>query len=728
MSTTVPSINYDDCIVLFSNFHTGSNRDFRSRLFMSELKHHAQKQRGAQIGYRPTDLNIDVNNMEAANSIYFKDNKKYGLGDNDLHVEWVFWLASVMRQRSGLSMANINANSTGAGDAILALIQKLANAQPGSFEELVALFISEKLLATLTNAGGITVMPTRSQWGTATDFSFKNLQANALIADRSAVGRNLNVRADLLNTLVGNAGNLIALLTFTAAPTAVPPAGQANGVQIAQYLAWSAITDPTTGALLNASTDARYNDSNAVTNMANFLGDWNAVNGNAATQVAADQLMTQIETKITNDIMNAKQFSYRQDAFMLKRLFQSTKKTKVSVSNWFDERPVSQSGTLSNERYYRKSLDGTLWERLPNGTEKCVDTSDDKVLASLKEDDKCFGLGVPKSISNNGNTLTCAEYFGDCITNGNVANCKKFLTEPTFWANAANEVANMLPEMAYRTLKSFEFETYDEFSKQANRSFKMVQTWSEWLNACEKNGKLKPDEKLAISQNVKLQEYLNGIIKKVNDNPSILNKDYYGDKPSDLSTVFKGTLLAKRGLTYEAVPKKSYTSAILRVRNALNDSRLRTEINLRQNIHPTVRFVLNGGGPQLVPLRADLIDHQYNTLKARLKVYNKDIEPEDEKKIKELIESLKNNELKLNEFIAFAERYADLIQVFGQTDKETSLTVDHLKEFTKARDNYFDKVSRKQNSLMSIIQAIAEKVNEISNKTNPTTKKTVPIN
>jgi len=451
---------------------------------------------------------------------------------------------------------------------------------------------------------------------------------------------------------------------------------------------------------------------------------------NPAVQAAAQAIFLNIQDKIRNDCMNVRQFSWKQDAFMLKRLFKSLKNVTVPVSNWFNK-PVNDpnSATLSNEKYYRKSLDGTLWERLPNGTEKCVDTSDDKVLASLKEDDKCFGLGVEKQATNhhNNTTLTCADYFKDCITNGSVAQCKNFLLEPTFWNVAAKEVDTMIPELAYQTLKSFEFETYDEFSKQARRSFKMVQSWSEWLDACVSKSRLSAHEKQTISQNVKLQEYLNALVKKVNDNPAILNKDYYGDKPSDLSTVFKGTLLAKRGLTYEAVPKNSSLSSVFRLGNLIQDSQRRAVVSLGQNILPSVRLILTGGAPSLMQLKADLIQQQYNVLKTRLKQLNKDIAPNDEARVKSLIDELRKKELKLNEFIVFAERYADLIQVFGQTDKETSLTIDHLEEFTKARDNYFTKVSRKQNSLMSILQAIADKVNEIDNKSTPKDRKTSAI-
>ena len=336
-------------------------------------------------------------------------------------------------------------------------------------------------------------------------------------------------------------------------------------------------------------------------------------------------------------------------------------------------------------------------------------------------DNKCFGLGV-----QNSGSLTCANYFRDCINGGNISSCKNYMKDTKFWLNAADEVSNMLPEMAYQTLKSFEFETYDEFSKVARRSFKMVQTWQQWLDTHQKSGKLNKQEVNAISANVKLQEYLNALILKVNNNPAILNKDYYGEKPSDLSQSFKGTLLAKRGLKFEVVPKNTTTSSIINLSKALQDSRNRTRVLLGTPNNLGVSLVLTGGAP-VNQLQADIILGQFQALKERLRQNNKDLAPADEQKIKEMIDELRQKEAKLSEFIIMTDRYADLIQAFGQQDSNTLLTIDHLQQFTKARDNYFSKVSKKQISLMSIIQSISDKVSEIDNKSSADTRKTTPI-
>lgn len=770
MSTTLP-LTYDDCIVLFSPYYVNDRtKDHRSKLFLSELKHHAEKLKNqrTQGSYLNTDLDIDVNNMESAKGLLFEQNQKYGVGDNDLHVEWVFWLASFIHHRSNKTKAQVN-NQNKSGDAIVNLIRRLANAQPGSFEELVALLI-QKLMVNITDANGTTLLPIRSSWSTASDFIFNdfnnvNLINNiqhiptlngpiALIAsnhiNQRAIERlNLPRQISKFNIAVPpigiahnngiDAAELIQLsnLVRQCLLTNIAQVGgqnNANGCQIAQYFSWESLTHSGGTPLIPNSNDILFKNQNAHISMDNFFIPLitflnNAGQVNATNQAEFNKLtsvLNNLLNKLRRDTFDAKEFGFNQDAFFLKLfLNNAVKNTVLPVSSWFT-RNTTKGASNPQETYYRR-LNGEIWERLPNGGERCVEISDPQIQPTIKKSNKCFGLGVEQQSTVNP-ALTCANYFKECINGGDLTKCKAYLMDNSFWLNASKEVQSMLPHMAYSTLKSFQFETYDEFSKSHNRSFKMIQTWQQWLDACKKSGKLQPNDLVTISGNVKLQEYLNALVDKVNNNPAILNTDYYGEKPSDLNAAFRGTLLAKRGLNFEVVPKSTFSSQIINLQKALSDSRNRAVVSLGQNIVPGVRIVLSGGGMPVIQLQADILEGQYLTLKNRLKQSGKDLATGDDKKIQDLIKELKEKERKLNEFIVMTDRYADLLQVFGQTDKETVLTVDHLEQFTQARDNYFNKVSKKQTSLMSIIQAISDKVSEVVNKTETTPKKTVPLN
>jgi len=764
MSTTLTDLTYDDCIVLFSNNYDGANKDYRSNLFISEIKNIAQSKKSSRNSnsFVPNDLSIDIEDMEPHKSILFQ--KRYGLGDNDVHVEWAFWLASVMIARSTKTDANFSRRLKG---KILELLKRLTSPLSGSFEDLVAMYIQEKLMADIRDGNNTPILSTRNEWGKATSFTFKDFTVDPLITDRTSDAYNaanapqfrittLNERAislqrfhDLqlaplatpLNANIVNnqlsltnyvqnidfSGGLVYGLTtqFTDNPL------NARGVQISQFYNWTAIPDSTAPGnnLLEASSDQRFKNNNAVVSNDTFVADLRLrlqAGGGVLTEGeinAYHKLLKGLQDKIKKEITGVTEFGYEQDAFFVKLLLRTAVKNAVSpLSKWFSE-PAATGETKAQERYFRKLVDGKIYEKLSDGTVKCVDLNDPEIQKTLKANSKCYSLGVGQKSTNQN---TCATYLKDCINNGNIANCKKYLKDHNFWQNAAQEVHDMLPDLAYKTLQSFQFETYDEFSKTANRSLKMVQSWQEWLESCKNSGKLNSNDLVQISNNVKLQEYLNKIIMKVNENPAILNKDYT-EKPTDIANAFRGTLLAKKGLIYESVPKSSVRSNLERLGLAINDSQNRTVVNFSSNSFPGLRVILSGGAPPVQTLNSEIIEAQFMNLKNRLKQHNKDISPNDEKGILDLLVVLKEKEAKLNEFIIMTDKYADLLQVFGQTDKETVLTVDHLRQFTEARNNYFNKVSKKQNNLMSILKAIAEKVNEIDNKSTPVTKKTVPI-
>jgi len=752
MSTTLTDLTYDDCIVLFSNNYDGANKDYRSNLFMSEIKNIAQSKKSSRNSnsFVPNDLSIDIEDMEPHKSILFQ--KRYGLGDNDVHVEWAFWLASVMIARSTKTDANFSRRLKG---KILELLKRLTSPLSGSFEDLVAMYIQEKLMADIRDGNNTPILSTRNEWGKATSFTFKDFTIDPLITDRTSVAYNianpagtiptLNERAINLQNfhnlqLVQNAnqlqlnayvqnndffdGLINGLLTQVSSNPYF-----ARGVQINQFYNWTAISDPANPAInfLEASSNQRFNDPNAFNSNIAFVRDLtNVLGGGPLAQgeiTAYNKLLKGLQDKIKKEITGVTEFGYEQDAFFVKLLLRTAVKNAVSpLSKWFSE-PAATGETKAQERYFRKLVDGKIYEKLSDGTVKCVDLNDPEIQKTLKANSKCYSLGVGQKSTNQN---TCATYLKDCINNGNIANCKKYLKDHNFWQNAAQEVHDMLPDLAYKTLQSFQFETYDEFSKTANRSLKMVQSWQEWLESCKNSGKLNSNDLVQISNNVKLQEYLNKIIMKVNENPAILNKDYT-EKPTDIANAFRGTLLAKKGLIYESVPKSSVRSNLERLGLAINDSQNRTVVNFSSNSFPGLRVILSGGAPPVQTLNSEIIEAQFMNLKNRLKQHNKDISPNDEKGILDLLVVLKEKEAKLNEFIIMTDKYADLLQVFGQTDKETVLTVDHLRQFTEARNNYFNKVSKKQNNLMSILKAIAEKVNEIDNKSTPVTKKTVPI-
>ena len=384
MSTTLPDLTYDDCIVLFSN----NPKDRRSCLFLSELKNHANNQKNSRRGpsYIPQDLRLDYANMEAARAMLFKE--KYGLGDNDLHVEWVFWLASVVDARSNYNQTLPN------GRNILRLIQRLSNPQPGSLEDLVGLLLEQKMLASLVDANGSNLMPNRSDWSRAARFTFKDFTVgatsltiieetipvpawsqslnnriisafNVIRSNRLNVGSTL---ADLQNIMVNSNRCLLTLIDNN----------NARGVQINQFITWNSHISTNTQRLEN-STHANFSTDNAFDNF-NVLngtlqvaayGGLGFAAGNANDVLRIQSIVNDLHAKIVSMVRRSEQFGYQDDKYLINVFLKSTvKNTKLpAVSQWFNTPASLPGATTGQEKYYRKH-DGTIWERKSDGTEK----------------------------------------------------------------------------------------------------------------------------------------------------------------------------------------------------------------------------------------------------------------------------------------------------------------------------------------------------------------------
>lgn len=758
MSTTLPnSRQYDDFLPLFTN----NKQDRRPSLFLSSLKNSANglRKTANRNGYDVADLAL--NNWDAKNAEFFKE--KYGLGDNDAHIEWIYFLVNTIALRAGQTKVLLNLPvvvngpvSTN-GDEVLEAIKKVGNAPQGSMAQLVALLLQHKLLSSVTKIvpgtppENLTVNPSR--WGEATDFLFRT-EAQMVAAD--IIGNNVftgvtqmelnNMFLQLRNGQYGVISWQSNLLTLFARQFNRILNISVNGVYPGKYVTWAQYTSDATDipalrntVIIEASNSLRYNNPTSVNNAwGNLQADINRaftelINGGVTGPTldptnpantplvksmlnrhqAAINILNSFNQKIRDDIFGAVDFGYNYDKFFVNTfLTRAVKNAKLPVSSII--RDFSDTNQTTQDKYYRRP-DGTLMERKKDGTEVSVDEGS-ATHQALKESDKCYTTGV----TNDGN-LTCSKYIRECISGGDVTNCKNYLISNNFWQNASKEVEDMLPMIAYQTLKSFEFGTIPVFSKSVNRTIKKVQNWGEWLESLKSSSKLQASEITTISGNVKLQEYLNALVFKVNSNPAIINEDYKDLIQTDFSENFKNNLLAKMGLKLNLAPRSLSTSSLINLSNAMVDSRNRMRISLGSM--PGVSLTMFGGASRAenhllntVQQQHQLISNTFEALKKNLKNHKKEIAAGDDADITKMIQELKDREVKLNNLILITEKYTELLETYGQQDSNSSLTMKHLDEFVTQRNNYFEKVSRKQVNLMSIIRSIAEKVNELSDK------------
>ena len=711
---------YDRFRPIFSDFPN----DNRPTLFLSELKHAANKNRVAnnRTGFSPNDLHISDPNVDPFTAINFID--KEDKNDRDVHPAWARFISYFIFYRQDKTETyKVKGSNREVGKEILEIIKSLGKVNEGSVDELVRLVL-EKLLYSVTDNSGNALLDKPSEWNNATRFQFKNVN---------------NLRNEVIgNPMVPNSKGLIVHQIASNIDLII-----ITGV-LAQYSALAANTKLqwVNGYLtafrgLVSMSKVKY-DKPAATNLG-LNGPYpsiadldNAINAavgaavNAAARAPFIAIGTDALDSIIKLILESKQFDFKYDKYFVHRLLAdaATAPLPAQVSNWF----TNQTNTPPDNKYFRDA-DGFLCTKTPNGTIERIDHTS-PAYEALTIKDKCLGTGFKDH-----NGKTCADYLGECLEGGDVGKCKDFLSDPNFWANAQDEVKNMLPLVAHKTLKSFEFQTEEYFDQTANRRLDRIISYKQWLESLREmvsNNKLTKQDYDNIAGNAKLQGYLEYLVDKMNKNPGILNKDYTGD--TDLTKLknqntLPGTRLSTMGLSVKQSSNGVNSGAVLtHLSNGVNSRQFSIRLGL-PGPFGNIPFTLSGGSLQTEEYLnnasrrlSHILGQEYLSLVTRLKNQGKQISKGDEQTITDMIKDLEQKETKLVKLILMTDRYLDLVQVHGQYDNTGTITVDHLEKFVGQRENYSNRVVKKQQDVISVLKTILEAVNQGTPKTETKTE------
>ncbi len=665
---------YEKFIPLF----TSDNRDHRSDFFLSELKHAANKARiaNSRANFASSDLKLTDSTHPSIIAQFFVD--KEGLNDDQVHPAWTRFAAAFANARNGKKQSDADASG------VLDIIKSVATPVAGSVDELVQLLL-RALLKEVKNGKGALIIGNASEWGSAASFEFKN---------------STDIRAAISSFFDGSIVDSTKL----------------------GHVAEASLAD-----LKGLVPDSVFKASTTTT--VSGAADWSAASSAATTAGVTADLQKAVKAFIAGE----KTFAYKRNEFFVKRILAEAAEGPVpsGASSWFSE----QDDVPKEYTYYRKS-DGRLYMKDPNGVEHTVDSKSDAVL-KLSLDNKCIGTGFSKHGSK-----TCGDYLQECLEGGDVGQCKEYLTDKNFWINAEDEVKSMLPPIALKTLKAFEFDKEEYVDETAGRKLYRVISYTQWITKLAKmvgasgSSKLTEPEYKNIAANDKLQGYLEMLVKKVNTNPGILNKDYTGSTDANMinnPNAFNGTRLNKMGLSPRYPAHVTDPSSFERLRVAQQDvsNRVRLSVGLSNTTATPFTLVLTGGSgienneQYLADASKQLhavLGRQYLNLVARLDSRGKKIAAEDDKKITKLIDELKQKETKLVKLVLMTEKYASLLEVHGQHDPAGVITIDHLKEFVDQRNQYFQRVSKKQSDLISIIKSISEALNKDTPKEDKKTE------
>jgi len=400
-------------------------------------------------------------------------------------------------------------------------------------------------------------------------------------------------------------------------------------------------------------------------------------------------------------IPDAKDFSFRYDAhFIASLLEEACKNDNVgsASSKFFDN---DDDDRISRDYTNDKSCAPTML---------AIDNKNGHIGAidHLRQNynNNCATTGVKDSGMH-----TCQGYLQDCLQGKNIKECASYMQNPNFWADAQKEVKHMNPLMIVKTLEAFNFTLGVD-----NNGLKVVPSPAEWLKNVQG---LTPAEIAAIGANNNLMGYLSMLVDRTNNNPTILNpavnvNGVPSRHPSRLNSM---------GIP----PLRVRDDHIKNMNHWINATRAQTYrvggfLGI-PNVFSGLTAQLTGGAytnnldeftkrtSENYVGTADMFTKHVEALGYRLQNMGKQIHQGDLAKINALIDSLRNSENKLNKTMLYAEKYARLLETHGLKDSSAHvISMDHLKEFVDQRNKYFDRVSRRQTDLYSVLTSIAEAV------------------
>jgi hypothetical protein len=676
----------------------GDKYNDRIRLFINELKEDVDTNRSNKNLYIPDDVHFYYNTTPIGMQNRFFTNKDPNPNASDLtiHPEWIEFFAQISHNLGNKYLLKSDNKNKDLFDAV----QVLKNFNSNSIEELVCVIYSKIAVFKIKN-----------------DPNFKSFYKNNSDLDQIEeiyFMSNVDIFNELSFLMVKTNENIFEHILVLSADSIVTCWDNANPGQ-----------------------------ANALSTFINMIHKWhpyykdlrdflvNSINNVQPPAGPPVDQTTWLSTVIVllnyyffdSERFNKREFGYKLDKFFITTILEEhIKEIKpLQSSNFFNDDILSDE-----QKYYRR--DGELYMKDKNGKE--IKLTFKWAEENLTIKDKCLGTGFVDGNDLNGQTHTCSDYLRNCLRGKNIDKCKTYLHSPSFWTNAIDEVENMTPLMAVKTLLTFEFQIEEYHDTTAKRNLKRMRNVSQWLDYLLEITKSNP-QKLnitdydLISKNERLKGYLRMIVHKMNKNPAILNNDYNGLTDQKYLLPSHGKL-TEYGIGPYVNPHGFSLASIDKLQLAFDHERLRISsrygipIGLSPNVQK-VGYILAGGNINIDLIEDKLsnetkqtwniIETHYLILNKRLGQFNKTISEGDHVNIMALINNLKRAEIKTNQAILYFEKYLDLLQKYGVKDNTSVLSVDHLQKFVDTRNNYFSKVAKKQSDLISIIKAIAENVN-----------------
>jgi hypothetical protein len=354
-------------------------------------------------------------------------------------------------------------------------------------------------------------------------------------------------------------------------------------------------------------------------------------------------------------------------------------------------------------------------------------------VAGTNVEAACAGTKVV----NGADGKSCTSYVSDCLMGQNIDECRDYFGSAGFYTNTQEEIQKMDPVVAVKMLRKFGFKevsAYDEEEKMNIVTIEIVAKWIEGLKGVADAATI-----AAISGNDQLKAYLEWIVQLVNNNPAILNPGYGGNKGPDSHDPnrFGHTGFAQMGIRARRAVRNSCYRDIDAIANAIDQYNITLGIRLNAPIVGGIvpaRIMIGGSMVDLSQAESsveqlrsnrkqtsELLNKTYNYLTRKLQTHHKDISPKDKAKIGELIDDLAKKEEKLYEIIDFVEKYAMLVDIFGNRKVEEVVKLEQMQKAVQARSKLFAKKVKRETDLVSVLRSLTGAVDDQteSGESNP---------
>lgn len=378
-----------------------------------------------------------------------------------------------------------------------------------------------------------------------------------------------------------------------------------------------------------------------------------------------------------------------------------------------------------------------IWQRAPNGDLVTFGASGklDIKMQPIDDvkDDKCYTTGM--------NIKTeCNTYVHECLLADDadgLNKCIKFLKDhkDTEDLYIKNEIENMHPLIALRTLQKFGFKGIKSYNKVLGREIISVQSVDNWIETFMKKKFTEEEvQRIFTGGNEHIVNYLQNVVSYVNKNPSILNKDVNTEVVQKYNTEYKTNSKPNRDEMIAALKqlkvhmRTNYSIIAPLVPPfivgpfGLYDTMMNIPLVHSNMMMPTIGFShpdvhFNPGMFTSVfkqridsgrRVGAALFRDLFEQVQRDLKDQGKKLVDSDTKNIIENIERMIATEKELEKVLMYLEEYNAYLDIFnGRVSSESVLNMKTLEQLLDRHKRDLEKYKKLEMTNMEVLNALA---------------------